>query len=98
MDYFVDRIFVWWSTFDLLTGALVFFAYLALDMLYAHYTFAITKLRSARAATTGAIMYFLLAIGILNYTDNPLYLIPLVFGSWVGTYVTVESERRKMLE
>jgi hypothetical protein len=96
MDTLINQIQLLWSQFNMLTALMVFVAYLVIDMLYAHYTFAVTKLQASRAATTGALMYFLLAVGVLNYTNNALYLFPLVFGSWLGTYLTVEFERRKM--
>jgi hypothetical protein len=97
MDTLINQLELLWSQFNMLTALMVFAAYLVIDMLYAHYTFAVTKLQASRAATTGALMYFLLAVGVLNYTHNPLYLFPLVLGSWAGTYVTVEFERRKTI-
>lgn len=97
-DNLLQQITLYGADFQVSTALLVFVAYVVADMLYARYTIAITKLHAARAATTGAVMYFLLAVGILSYTDNPLYLFPLVLGSWVGTYVTVEIERKKMLK
>jgi uncharacterized membrane protein YfcA len=73
----------------------VFVAYIILDVLYAQYTMAVNSLQPTRAATTGSLMYFLLAIGVLNYAHNPLYIPGLVLGSWIGTYVAVEHKRRK---
>lgn len=98
MDALINQLQVLWSQFNILTALMVFLAYLVIDMLYAHYTFSVTKLQASRAATTGALMYFLLAVGVLNYTHNPLYLFPLVLGSWIGTYLTVEFERRKSVK
>ncbi len=70
-------------------------AYIVLDILYAYYTIAVGRLLPARAATTGSIMYFLLAVGVVNYSHNPLYLASVVIGSWIGTFSVVEFERRK---
>lgn len=97
-DELVTQITRYLADFRLDTALFVFFAYVIADMLYARYTLAIMKLQSVPAATTGAVMYFLLATGILSYTTNPLYLIPLILGSWVGTFLTVEKERRKVLK
>ena len=85
----------YWGIFQWETALLVFVAYVVIDMLYAKYTLSVAELHPSRAATNGALMYFLLAIGVLNYSHNPLYLVPLVLGSWIGTYVAVEIERRK---
>lgn len=95
MDNFFDEIYHLWGSFSVLTAFFVFAAYVVVDMLYAKYTYAVAQLQSARAATTGSLMYFLLAIGVLNYTQNALYLIPLTLGSWIGTYIAVEYERRR---
>lgn len=97
MTSFIEQLTVFSSDFSLLTALFVFAAYVVVDMLYAYYTLAVNRLEPGRAATMGSLMYFLLAVGVLNYTNNPLYLFPLVLGSWLGTYVTVEIERRKKL-
>lgn len=76
-----------------ITAVFVFVVYLAIDTLYARYTIAVTQLESHRAASSAAIIYFLLAVGVLNYTDNPLYILPMVVGSWCGTFFTVEYEK-----
>ena len=95
MSSFIEQLTFFIADFSMLTAFFVFAAYVVVDTLYAYYTLAVSRLEPARAATTGALMYFLLAVGVLNYTHNPLYLFPLVLGSWIGTYVTVELERRK---
>lgn len=95
MTTLIEQLVVFASEFSMLTAFFVFVAYVVVDMLYAYYTLAVNRLEPGRAATTGSLMYFLLAVGVLNYTHNPLYLFPLVLGSWLGTYVTVEIERRK---
>lgn len=83
------------ATFDIWTALLVFVAYLLIDILYAKYTIFVSRLEPASAATSGSIIYVLLAIGILNFTNNPLYIAPLILGSWIGTYGVVSYERRK---
>lgn len=81
--------------FDWLLAAGVFIAYFVVDALYAYYTLSVTKHQAARAATAGAAMYFLLAVGVISYMQNYLYLIPLVLGSWFGTYAVVKWEGKK---
>lgn len=98
MASFIEQLTVFSSDFSMITAIFVFVAYVVVDMLYAYYTLAVNRLEPGRAATTGSLMYFLLAVGVLNYTNNPLYLFPLVLGSWLGTYVTVEIERRKKVK
>lgn len=69
-------------------------AYFVVDAMYAHYTFSIAELRALSAANTGALMHFLLALGVLSYVQNYLYIIPITIGSWFGTYVIVKRERK----
>ena len=70
-------------------------AYIVLDILYAYYTIAVGRLLPARAATTGSIMYFLLAVWVVNYSHSPLYLGSVVVGSWIGTFAVTPFEHRK---
>lgn len=84
-----------WGEFNPIIGLAIFFMYLLIDTLYAWYTLAVTRLEPKRAAFTAASIYFLLAVGVLNYTQNPLYVLPIVLGSWCGTYFSVRSELRK---
>jgi hypothetical protein len=72
------------------TGVLVFLVYVVVDALYAYYTLQVAGRRPYAAASAGAVMYFLLAIGVLSYVHNYLYLIPLALGSWVGTFLVVK--------
>jgi hypothetical protein len=81
------------QTFDFNLAFIIFLAYLFIDGLYAYYTLSIVKLKPFSAATSGAIIYLLLAIGVLNYINNFLYLIPLGLGSWFGTFIVIYRKR-----
>lgn len=83
------------SSFDVRIGIGIFLAYMAIDALYVSYTYSIMKKKPASAATMGAVMYFLMAFGVINYVNNFLYVIPLVAGSWLGTYIVVRYEKNK---
>lgn len=84
-----------WQSFSWTMALLVFCAYFVIDILWARYTYAVVNMKAVPAATIGSTMYFLLAFGVLNYTKNFLYLIPLVIRSWLGTYLVVKWERAK---
>jgi len=81
------------NTFDFKIAIIIFIAYIVVDGMYAFYTLEVTKRKPFSAATTGALMHFLLAIGVISYIHNYLYLIPLALGSWVGTYLIVKREQ-----
>ena len=80
--------------FSLLTAGIVFVAYVIVDALYAYYTLAVAEKQPLRAATIGTLIHFLLAVGILSFIQNFLYLIPLILGSWIGTYLAVTHAKK----
>ncbi|MDO8521284.1 MAG: hypothetical protein Q7S52_04165 [bacterium] len=89
----LETIALKWTTFSPAVALSVFVAYALIDALYAKWTHEITRLDEWRSATTGGIMHVLIAFGVLNYTGNFLYVVPLVAGSWLGTFLYVRRER-----
>jgi hypothetical protein len=77
------------ANFSWLVAISVFFAYFVIDILYATYTLSVTERKAGRAAMISAIMYTALAFGVLSYTENAFYLIPLMIGAFSGTYIAV---------
>ncbi|MBA3733122.1 hypothetical protein H0W91_01965 [Patescibacteria group bacterium] len=85
-----------WHEFNFLIAFGIFLAYILVDGMYAYYTIAVTNKKPFVSATTGALMHFLIAIGVLNYVHNYLYIIPIAIGSWIGTYFVVKRELKNM--
>ena len=81
-----------WSTIDPALAVGIFVAYAVIDALYAYYTLAVVNRSAFAAATTGLVMHFLLAFGVINFVQNFAYVVPLALGSWVGTYILVKSK------
>jgi hypothetical protein len=81
-----------WQSFDFKIAGVVFIAYVMIDAMYAYYTITVTKKRPFAAASVGALMHFLIALGVLNYVQNYLYVLPLALGSWIGTYLIVRYD------
>jgi hypothetical protein len=77
------------SEFSWATAALVFVVYVVFDILYALYVIFVGQKRAIAASCTGALLYSLGAVGVMSYTHNLLYLIPLSLGAFVGTYIAV---------
>ncbi len=71
----------------------VFAAYFWIDVLYASYTISVVERQAGRAAFVSMGMYLLLALGVLTYVSNAIYLLPLALGAWSGTYVGVRFHR-----
>lgn len=81
-------------SFNWLLALGVCIAYFIVDAMYAYYTLAVTQRRAISAATTGALMHFLLALGVLSYVQNYLYIIPIAIGSWLGTFYIVSKDKK----
>ncbi len=82
-----------WHNFSFQIAIFIFIVYIVVDAMYAYYTLQVTKGKPYSAATIGALMHFLLAVGVLSYVENYLYLLPLAIGSWVGTFIIVKREQ-----
>jgi hypothetical protein len=83
------------NDFSPVTAAVIFATYVAVDILYAAYIIAVEKRRPLMAASISSVLYSLLAFGVITYSKNPIYLIPLASGAWIGTYLTVRWHERK---
>jgi hypothetical protein len=83
--------FNWW------TALTVFVVYILFDILYALYVICVSQQRAMAAGVVSSVLYSLGAYGVMNYTHNVLYLIPLGVGAFIGTYIAVTymSRRRK---
>ena len=77
------------SDFSWTTAATIFVTYVAVDILYALYIIQVERRRALAAASISSVLYSLLAYGVITYSRNPLYLIPLATGAWIGTFATV---------
>lgn len=82
--------FSWEITFVL------FVTYVIIDFVYAAYILYVNRLQAVRAATCSSILYVLLAYGVLNYTHNHWYLIPIGIGAWLGSWLLVMKEKLKL--
>ena len=75
--------FSWW------TALTIFVGYFAVDWLVAYYTMAVVRKRALMASHSGAGIYLLTSYGVINYTHNWWYIVFVVLGAWLGTYVYV---------
>jgi uncharacterized protein YebE (UPF0316 family) len=76
--------------FSWFTAALVFCVYVVFDILYTLYVLCVSRKQALAAAGVSAVLYSLGAYGVMSYTHNMWYLLPLACGAFVGTYVAVK--------
>lgn len=74
---------------------LVFFIYFALDAVWVYYTLQMTKLNAVRASISAVVIYGLSSSGVLFYIQNSAYVLFVLLGAFLGTFVVVEYEKRK---
>lgn len=68
----------------------VFAATLCIDALYALYTIRLSERKALQSATSGIFIHLFTALTVISYTKNSFYIIPLLIGSFVGTYLVVK--------
>jgi uncharacterized membrane protein YfcA len=87
------------NAFSWATAGAVFCTYALIDVLYARWVICVGERKAVTAAFMTAAIYSLLAFGVLTYSKNVAYVIPLAAGAFLGTYFTVrlspDSERRE---
>ena len=76
--------------FEWITAWMLFVVYVAIDFLYGYYTKKVVESRPFLAAHAATGIALMAAFGVLSYTENPLYIVPIAAGSWVGTYISVK--------
>ena len=82
--------------FSWATATLIFFTYVFIDILYALYIIYVEKRYAFRAAFLSAVLYGLLAFGIVSFSKNIWYLVPLASGAFIGTYITIKYNGKKL--
>ena len=80
--------------FSWFTAFTIFVTYIAIDVLYTAYFIHVEKRNAKTAATLSSAIYGLMAYGVVNYAQNIWYLIPLVLGAWIGTFITVKFYKK----
>jgi uncharacterized membrane protein YfcA len=84
--------------FSFWMSVLLFFTYVAFDFLYAIYYIFVSKKQAVYAATTAVVMYLLSAFATVTYLKSFYYVISIVLGSFVGTYIAVKYFSDKVKE
>ena len=76
--------------FNWAIAATVFVTYFLIDILYAFYVIYVGKRAAFKAAVSSSLLYSLAAYGVITYSKNIIYVIPLAVGAFLGTYVVVK--------
>lgn len=80
--------------FNLLYAAGLFTVYFTIDLLYAKYVMFISSGNSVWSANTSVGLTGLGFLGYYEFMKQPLYVIPILLGVWLGTYLTVKLSNK----
>ena len=86
-----------WNTFNPLLALGLFIAYVVFDSLHTYNTIQIVKRAAFKAAFSALIMNMVIALGVINYVSNSLYIFPMSLGAAIGTYLTVKLHPRERI-
>ena len=84
-----------WQNFSFLAAVAFFIFYLLIEILDSSLTFSLVQHKSIRSAAVTFILYITLAVEIIAIVSNYLYIIPVALGAALGSYLTVEHEKKK---
>ncbi len=84
-----------YSTFSWAMCLVLFLMYGIVDGLYTRWMYLVTEKNAWAAASCGGALALFIAIGVKSYTVNALYIVPVVIGSFLGTFIEVTREKRK---
>ena len=83
------------ATFNFGIAAALFCIYFLLDAINSYFTIKVVQMAPTHAACAGCTMHFFIALGVLCYVNNFLYLIPMMMGSWLGIFSLLSYRRWK---
>ncbi len=69
---------------------LLFFGFIAYDFIYAIYYIFVSKKKAFMASNAAVALYLIGSFSTIAYLGNYLYLVPIVLGSYIGTYIAVK--------
>jgi hypothetical protein len=76
--------------FNTSIAILIFTTYFILDMFYAYYILCIESRQNLMSSFMAGMITSLSAFGVVSFSQNMLYVIPLFLGAFAGTYFTMK--------
>ena len=81
------------DTFDINIAIIIFITYFILDMFYAYYILCIESRKNLMSSFMAGMITSLSAFGIVSFSKNMIYIIPLFLGAFAGTYLTMKLKK-----
>lgn len=80
------------NNFDINIAILIFVTYFILDMFYAYYILCIESRQNLMSSFMAGMITSLSAFGVVSFSKNMMYVIPLFLGAFAGTFVTMKAK------
>jgi len=71
---------------------IIFITYFILDMFYAYYILCIESRQNLMSSFMAGMITSLSAFGVVSFSQNMIYIIPLFLGAFAGTFVTMKTK------
>lgn len=81
------------NDFSINAALLIFLTYFVLDMFYAYYILCIESRQNLMSSFMAGMITSLSAFGVVSFSKNMLYIIPLFLGAFAGTYFTMKLKQ-----
>jgi len=81
------------NNFDVYAALLIFLTYFVLDMFYAYYILCIESRQNLMSSLMAGLITSLSAFGVVSFSQNMLYIVPLFLGAFAGTYCTMKLKQ-----
>lgn len=78
------------ENFNIWLGLLLLALYIAYDFIYAMYYVFVSKRQAILASFSAVALYLMSAFSIVSFLKNQYYIIFIIIGSFIGTYVAVK--------
>ena len=75
---------------DINACLIIFITYFILDMFYAYYILCIESRKNLMSSFMAGMITSLSAFGVVSFSKNMLYIVPLFLGAFTGTYCTMK--------
>lgn len=83
------------DSIDWTTAVLIFIGYFFIDVGSTWSIIAVQKLQVGLATFLTFFLYLGSAVGIIEYTDNPIYALPMALGASLGSFAILIWEKKK---
>jgi len=80
---------------NILVWIVLFIISIVYDILYTKSVLYISRLNAVGAANLSVLLYVMMSYGIINFIENIFNIIPIILGSWLGTYGILKFEKHQ---